>query len=117
MPLIPLKIKLAGENNTIAIEWSDGHRSLYPYAELREKCPCATCTDAHGTGERPTARPAAVASPLPMYQEPLKPVKAELVGRYALNITWSDGHSTGIYTFDYLRELCPCPRCRAERQG
>ncbi|HUI43434.1 MAG TPA: DUF971 domain-containing protein [Terriglobia bacterium] len=117
MPPTPRKIKLAGEHHSIAVEWSDGHRSLYPYADLREKCPCATCTDAHGTGERPTSRPAAAPNPLALYEEPLKPEKAELVGRYALNITWSDGHSTGIYTFDYLRELCPCPECRAAGQG
>jgi DUF971 family protein len=46
-----------------------------------------------------------------MYEEPLKPVKAEAIGRYALGITWSDGHATGIYSFDYLRELCPCGKC------
>jgi len=44
---------------------------------------------------------------------PLKPQKAELVGRYALQIYWSDGHSSGIYTFDYLRGLCPCTECEA----
>ena len=107
----PKKIKLAGENNSVAVEWSDGHHSLYPYAYLREKCPCATCTDAHGTGERPTARPAVQSSVLPIYEKPLKPEKAELVGRYAVGITWSDGHSTGIYSFSYLRELCPCAEC------
>ncbi len=108
MALIPKKVTLAAENKSLAIDWSDGHRSLYPYDYLREKCPCATCTDAHGTGSRPTARTVASSSALPMYQEPVKPVKAEAVGRYALSITWSDGHSMGIYSFDYLRELCPC---------
>jgi DUF971 family protein len=115
MPPIPRKIKLAGEHNSIVIEWSDGHCSRYSYADLREKCPCATCTDAHGTGERPTARLAAAQGLFPMYQDPLKPEKAEVVGRYALNIAWSDGHSTGIYTFDYLRELCRCPQCREKQ--
>jgi DUF971 family protein len=43
-----------------------------------------------------------------MYQKTLKPERAEVVGRYALQIFWSDGHSTGIYAFDYLRSLCPC---------
>jgi len=42
--------------------------------------------------------------------------KAELVGRYALQIYWSDGHSSGIYTFDYLRNLCPCTDCEAARE-
>ncbi|HEV2426155.1 MAG TPA: DUF971 domain-containing protein [Terriglobia bacterium] len=113
MTILARKVTLAAENKSIAIEWSDGHRSLYPYAYLREKCPCATCTDAHGTGSRPTARRAAASSALPMYQEPLKPVKAEAVGRYALGITWSDGHATGIYSFDYLRGLCPCGQCES----
>jgi len=112
MLLVPRKVTLAAETKSLAIEWSDGHRSLYPYDYLREKCPCATCTDAHGTGSRPTARPAgALSSVLPIFEEPLKPVKAEAIGRYALGITWSDGHSTGIYSFDYLRGLCPCGKC------
>ena len=36
------------------------------------------------------------------------------VGNYALQFSWSDGHDTGIYTFDYLRKLCPCPQCRPQ---
>jgi DUF971 family protein len=113
----PKKVTLAGENKSVVVSWSDGHRSLYPYAYLREKCPCATCTDAHGTGSRPTARPAVAPGALPMYEDPLKPVKAEAVGRYALSITWSDGHATGIYSFDYLRGLCPCGECGEKAQG
>ncbi len=48
---------------------------------------------------------------------PLKPNRAELVGRYALQIFWSDGHSTGIYSFHYLRELCPCGECAAGKEA
>jgi len=48
--------------------------------------------------------------------KPLKPERAELVGRYALQIYWNDGHSTGIYSFDYLRSLCACPQCEHSRQ-
>jgi len=108
MPLVPKKITLAAGNESLAVEWSDGHRSVYAYQYLREKCPCATCTDAHGTGAPRTNR---VASPLPMFAKALKPEKVELVGRYALHVAWSDGHSTGIYSFDYLRDLCPCREC------
>ena len=116
MLLVPRKVTLAAGNGSVAVEWSDAHRSLYPYDYLREKCPCATCTDAHGTGSRPTARPAGTStSVLPMYQEALKPLKAEAIGRYALGITWSDGHATGIYSFDYLRELCPCEKCNGKQ--
>ncbi len=110
MPLSPTKIKLAGENGTLRVEWSDGHVSAYPYRYLRDKCPCATCT-----GQPAYKSPAP--SPLPMFGEkPLKPSRAELVGRYALQIYWNDGHSSGIYAFDYLRGLCPCAECRAARE-
>ena len=110
MNLVPRRIKLAAENNSVAVDWSDGHLSLYAYKFLREKCPCATCTDAHGTGAPRTN--VVVESPFPMFQKALKPEKAELMGRYAVNISWSDGHSTGIYSFDYLREICPCEKCK-----
>ena len=50
-------------------------------------------------------------------QKPLHPERAELVGRYALQIYWSDGHSSGIYSFPYLRSLCPCPACTRAREG
>jgi DUF971 family protein len=106
----PTKIKLAGENDTLRVEWSDGHVSAYPYRYLRDKCPCATCAG------RPAYKGPAP-SPLPLFGEkPLKPARVEPVGRYALQIFWNDGHSSGIYSFQYLRELCPCAECRAERE-
>ncbi len=106
----PKSIKLAAGNDTLRIEWSNGHVSVYPYRYLREKCPCATCTE--------TPAPASgAASPFPMLGvKPLKPERAELVGRYALQIYWSDGHSSGIYAFDYLRGLCPCAECVSNRE-
>jgi DUF971 family protein len=109
MPAFPTTIKLAGAENAVTIEWSDGHRSTYPYSYLRSKCPCATCAE-----NGPPSDPGT--SPFPILgRRPLKPERAELVGRYALQIYWSDGHSTGIYTFDFLRDLCPCPECAAQR--
>lgn len=109
----PKKIKLAGEGSAIRIEWSDGHVSAYPYQYLRDRCPCATCND-----KKPYAHtgPAAPPNPFQMYQKVLKPERAELVGRYAVLIHWSDAHSTGIYEFDYLRSLCPCAECEARRE-
>jgi DUF971 family protein len=110
MPLTPTKIKLAAGDNTLSIQWSDGHVSAYPYRYLRGKCPCATCDE---TG----APPEQAVGGLPIFgQKPLRPERAELVGRYALQIFWSDGHSTGIYAFDHLRNLCPCPECTALRE-
>lgn len=105
----PKTIRLRGEGETLAIEWSDGHQSNYSYQYLRDQCPCATCT---GTGSSLDETP----GQLPMLgQKPLKPNKAEVVGRYALQIYWNDSHSTGIYPFDYLRDLCPCAECEAAR--
>lgn len=94
----------------LLIEWHDGHRSQYDLRYLRDRCPCATCAEARGTG---SAQP----SPFPMFQPTLRLLGAETVGSYALRLTWSDGHSTGIYTWDYLREICPCSECKLRREG
>jgi DUF971 family protein len=47
-----------------------------------------------------------------MYKEPAKPTEAKAVGRYALNFHWNDGHASGIYSWDYLREMCQCEECK-----
>jgi DUF971 family protein len=95
----------------ISIDWMDGHRSEYPLKYLRNECPCATCTGAHGT---PPARPHA-SNPLQLYTPVLKINHVEAVGNYAIRIIWSDGHATGIYSFDHLRKICPCEECKAAR--
>ena len=82
--------------------WEDGHESVYPFPYLRRRCPCAMCAD-EWTG-RPILDPAAI-------PDSLKAEKAELVGNYAIAFQFSDGHSTGIFTFGRLRELCPCGQC------
>jgi DUF971 family protein len=108
MAPVPAKIKLAGENHSLTIQWSDGHESAFPYRYLRDRCPCASCTEIEPAKK-------ADAPALPMFgTKSLKPDRAELVGRYALQIFWNDGHSSGIYSFAYLRELCPCAQCKAK---
>jgi hypothetical protein len=57
---------------------------------------------------QPKAKPAAV---LPMYTPPAKPASAHAVGRYAIQFNWQDGHSGGIYSWDYLRRVCQCSEC------
>jgi DUF971 family protein len=94
----------------IKIDWKDGHSSEYTLEYLRDKCPCAACTGAHGT---PPRQPAGAGSPFQMYQAALKILAVEPMGNYALRINWSDGHNTGIYSWDHFREICPCDRCRA----
>ena len=95
----------------ITIDWKDGHTSSYGLSYLREQCPCATCTGAHGTP--PTTKP--TASAFPMYKPILKMVDVESVGNYAIRIVWSDGYSTGIYSFEHFRHICPCEQCASQK--
>jgi ATP-binding protein involved in chromosome partitioning len=83
---------------TLAISWADGHESLLDVRDLRLSCGCAQCVD-EWTGEErldPSSVPIDV-----------RPVRIESVGRYAIQLEWSDGHSSGIYPFRRLRELDP----------
>ena len=91
----------------LRITWSDGHESLYPVVYLRRSCSCAACVD-EWTGER-------ILDPSKVPDD-VKPVRIHPVGRYAISIEWTDDHKSGIYTFEYLRELCPCSACRASRE-
>ena len=100
----------------IQIDWKDGHRSAYTLAYLRDECPCATCTGAHGTVPQKTnysAEEAKPANPFKMYTPTLKMLKVEEVGAYAIQIQWSDGHGSGIYSFDHLRRICNCDQCKS----
>ena len=88
----------------ILIEWDQqGHEGFFPARALRLACPCAACVE-EMSGRR-LLDPAQV--PLDV-----RPVSLSLVGAYGLRVQWSDGHSTGIYTFEQLRRLCPCEHCR-----
>ena len=96
----------------IKIDWKDGHHSDYGLTYLRDKCPCATCTGAHGT---PPRQPEANANnPFQMFKPALKMLGVEPVGNYAIRIEWSDGHNSGIYSFDHFRAICPCAECAAK---
>ena len=81
----------------LCVTWADGRVCHYEAARLRRACPCARCVN-EWTGQR-TLKPEAI---------PDEVLIADLtiVGRYALNFRWSDGHETGIYSFQYLRDLC-----------
>ena len=92
----------------IKIDWKDGHHSDYGLTYLRDKCPCATCTGAHGTPPRePEAN-----NPFQMFKPILKMLAVEPVGNYAIRINWSDGHNSGIYSYDHLRQICECVDCK-----
>ncbi len=95
------------DEQTLTIAWRDGATCVYPLQGLRAACPCATCKDLR---EKETAVPPSTESPFHVLQPQAPPVQLrsiEVVGRYALSFRWSDGHSTGIYPYEYLRELCP----------
>ncbi len=80
----------------LIVAWDDGVRTEIPYRELRLACPCAGCVE-EWSGRR-TVDPATI-------PEGVHPVAVEPVGNYAVSITWSDGHSTGIYSWATLRSV------------
>ena len=70
---------------------------------LRRACRCAGCIN-EWSGER-IQKPEQVSPDV-------KPLSIDPVGRYAIHIDWSDGHTSGIYSFDHLRDICPCKECK-----
>jgi DUF971 family protein len=110
----PEKVRvLITENKGLEIDWADGHRSAWSFAWLREACPCATSNEQRKLeGREPGQPPRKPAAVLPMYTPPPRPASAHAVGRYALQFNWQDGHSGGIYSWDYLRRVCQCAECR-----
>lgn len=98
------------EKKAIDITWLDNHRSSYGFEFLRWSCPCAICRGEGG-------KPGVLATTERLMPEQIELTDVGPVGNYAMSITWKDGHSTGIYSWEYLRHLCPCPDCVAVRQG
>ena len=91
----PVEITRANEHD-IKIRWKDGAETVYPARFLRMECPCAVCVDE--------------LSGIPRLQESMvpsdvHPAGIDRVGRYAIQIHWSDGHNTGIYTWERLHDL------------
>jgi DUF971 family protein len=101
------------------IIWADGHHSHYDFPYLRDECPCATCNDQRAKQESLTQSAPGLASGavLPMFKPKAKAQSASPVGAYAIQFHFNDGHNTGIYTYDHLRSICPCPDCAALRTG
>ncbi len=109
----PKTLKRLGDIGFLIL-WQDGHKSEYSFPYLRRMCPCAECSvvrhrgrDVHslfapeGDGD----------STLIDIPENILPFDIQLVGRYAIQFKWNDGHSTGIYPFETLKNMCPCPEC------
>jgi DUF971 family protein len=96
----PTEMNHIKARGVVRVTWDDGHVGEYEQTYLRGYCPCALC-QGHGPQRRFIESPEA------------QLMAIEPVGNYAVELHWRDGHSTGIYTFEYLRALCPCPQCRA----
>jgi ATP-binding protein involved in chromosome partitioning len=102
----PMPYAITRRDDGLLIEWDrGGHEWLYPARELRLACGCAACVDEMTS--RPLLDPTTVPSDS-------RPASVALVGGDGLRVHWSDGHSTGIYTFERLLASCRCPRCRPE---
>ena len=89
------------EDGAIEVAWSDGARTGYSPRLLRDACPCATCRERRVEPVKPN--PLQVLKPEEIV--PLSITGMQPVGQYAYKITFSDGHDSGIYTLEYLREL------------
>jgi DUF971 family protein len=100
--VFPTEINHIKGRGLVRITWDDSHVGEYPENYLRGYCPCAVC-QGHGAERRFIEVPDA------------KLVGISAVGNYAIELDWQDGHSTGIYTYEYLRSLCPCPKCQTEQ--
>lgn len=110
----PVDVKIHVKSGAgVDVTWADGHTSHYEFAYLREECPCATCNDERGKKESfaASASGASAFQPLPMFKPKPRAQAASQVGNYAISISFSDGHSTGIYSYDHLRTICPCAEC------
>ena len=95
MSNVPTDIRALGEEGVLAVQWSDG-RADFPFHFLRSQCECAHCVN-EWTGQR-MLDPASISSDITVE-------KMDLVGGYAVRIHWSDGHNSGLYTWDHLWKL------------
>lgn len=111
----PTGITANRQTRELTIVWNDSHVSNYSFSLLRNACPCAECRGGH---EKMGSEPDPGVFSLPDMDTPSTRMRnLEAVGTYALTIEWEDGHHYGIYTWDYLRALCPCPECRTEQDN
>jgi DUF971 family protein len=101
MDLRPNKLEIRGDDR-LWIEWNDGQKREIKFSELRKSCPCATCREKRAKPPEPSGglQILSMAEARPLRLLGMKPV-----GNYAYSIAFSDGHDTGIFTLEFLREL------------
>ena len=107
----PIRLHLQ-KDQQLEVDWADGRNCVYSLSLLRSLCPCAQCKltregqDPHSLmqSEKPKSRLTILPG---NYSGALRVEAAQMVGNYAIQIDWSDQHGSGIYSFEYLREICP----------
>ena len=111
----PSKLDLKKDRG-LTVQWSDGTTSYYSIPYLRRMSPSAEMKNLR---EEQARNPLAIlpASAAKASSGPLTALNAEMVGNYAIRITFSDGHDTGIYSWGYLREIDPVNKERRETQS
>ena len=92
----PIRIRFLTDEGVLSLEWPGGQSHRIPLRALRQLCPCATCVS-ETTGER-VLDPDSVPTDI-------RPTSVDYTGSYALKITWSDTHDTGLFTWEYLHEI------------
>ena len=102
MSVKPTGVKADRTQRVVTIDWSDGRSCTYPLAGLRAICPCVTCKGGHDN----MGGPPDLTKLHEAQDETLTLTAVNPVGSYALQFVWSDGHDTGLYTWDYLRQAC-----------
>ncbi len=107
-PTTPLRIHADRAAGTVAIDWADGHHTVFQATPLRWLCPCAFCRGEAGM-------PGWLDNGPTLTEEQIRLVDIHLVGNYAVSPHWGDGHHTGFYPFRLLRDRCPCDECTARR--
>ena len=98
---LPTDLSLTHDSQ-LRIEWSDGKTMLYPIAKLRAACPCATCREKNTDDEKPKKKMAILSA---SEAAPLRIASMRPVGNYAYQISFSDDHSSGIFTLELLRSI------------
>jgi DUF971 family protein len=92
----PTAVRAFKQDRVLELVWSEGLVGRVPFKALRESCPCASCVDEH-TGQR-ILDPASVSPDI-------QPAGMGFVGNYALKVDWSDGHGTGLFTWEHLKKI------------
>ena len=93
MSPIPIPVEINRDDHQIVLKWSADHETAFPARDLRLACPCAQCRD------EMTGRTLLNSTSVP---EDVRPLSIQLVGAYGFLVQWSDGHGTGIYTYESL---------------